>query len=73
MIRNLVNALKPAAKHIQEKMIELCTQCDPEYGKRLADGIRNAGPEITKGPIGTAHSGAAVKEAATVSGEAKPY
>ncbi len=73
LIGNLVNALKPAAKHIQEKMIELCTQCDPEYGKRLADGIRNAGPEITKGPIGTAHSGAAVKEAATVSGEAKPY
>jgi catalase len=73
LIQNLVNALKPAAKHIQDKMIDLCTQCDPDYGRRLAEGIRAAGPGISKGPIGTSHSAEAVEEAATVSQDAKPY
>ncbi|MEJ7828818.1 MAG: catalase, partial [Segetibacter sp.] len=42
LISNLVNALAPANKIIQDKMIELCTKCDSEYGQRVADGIKQA-------------------------------
>jgi catalase len=38
LISNLVNALAPANKIIQDKMIELCTKCNSEYGQRVADG-----------------------------------
>jgi len=73
LITNLVNTLKPAAKHIQEKMIELFTQCDPEYGQRVADGLRSASEGISKGPIGSTKSEEAVKEAEEKSHAAKPY
>src|SRR5215203_5643021 len=73
LVLNLVNALKPAANHIQDKMIELFTQCDPEYGQRVADGLRRAGGNISKGPIGSTKSDEAVQEAEKKSHEAKPY
>jgi len=73
LVLNLVNTLKPAAKHIQDKMIELFTQCDPEYGQRVADGLRRAGGNISKGPIGSTKSDEAVQEAEKKSHEAKPY
>lgn len=73
LVLNLVNTLKPAAKHIQDKMIELFTQCDPEYGQRVADGLRHAAGNISKGPIGSTKSDEAVQEAETQSHEAKPY
>ncbi len=73
LILNLVNTLKPAAKHIQDKMVELFTQCDAEYGQRVADGLQKAGDGISKGPIGSTKSAEAVKEAEQQSQEAKPY
>ena len=73
LVLNLVNTLKPAAKHIQDKMIELFTQCDLEYGQRVADGLRSAAGNISKGPIGSTKSDEAVQEAQEQSHEAKPY
>jgi catalase len=42
LINNLVRALKPADKRIQDKMVELFTQCDPDYGRRVAKGLKPA-------------------------------
>ncbi len=39
LILNLVNTLKPAQQHIQERMVRHFTQCDPEYGRRVAEGL----------------------------------
>ena len=74
LITNLVNTLAPAQKHIQEKMIELFTKCDPDYGKRVAEGLKNTPvKEMSKGPIGSTDSEKAVEQAESVSREAKPY
>jgi catalase len=74
LILNLVNTLAPAKKHIQEKMVELFNKCDPEYGKRVADGLSKAAKEMMdKGPIGSKDSHKAVEEAKRVSKDAKPY
>jgi len=73
LIKNLVNTLKPCQKHIQDKMVELFTQCDAEYGRRVAEGLRNADNGLQKGPIGNGHSQDAVMEAETMAHDAKPY
>jgi len=73
LIKNLVNTLKPCAKHIQDKMVELFTQCDAEYGRRVAEGLQHAANNLQDGPIGNGHSQDAVIEAETTSHEAKPY
>lgn len=72
LISNLVSTLKPAQKHIQDKMIELFTQCDADYGRRVAEGLRGAS-NGQHGPIGSAHSDDAVREAEEVSTEVKTY
>src|SRR5687768_4288169 len=71
LITNLVNTIKPAEKHVQDKMVEMFTQCDPEYGRRVAEGLKAAASE--PGPIGTKESHTAVQQAEQVSREAKPY
>jgi catalase len=77
LISNLVNALAPANKVIQDKMIELCTNCDPEYGQRVADGIkkavemRNQNGQAKPGSVERKEE--AVKQAEEISTEAKPY
>src|SRR5918993_1348165 len=73
LITNLVNTLKSANKIIQDKMIENFTKCDPDYGRRVAEGLKNAGSDEQKGPSGTAHTRDAVREAEEQSHEAKPY
>ncbi len=73
LIKNLVNTLKPCQKHIQDKMIEMLTQCDTEYGRRVAEGLRNADNNLQKGPIGNGHTQDAVLEAEATAHEAKPY
>jgi catalase len=72
LVTNLVNTLKPAQKHIQDKMIELFTQCDAEYGRRVGEGLRGS-DHGQRGPIGSSHAEDAVREAEEVSAEAKPY
>ncbi len=74
LILNLVNTLKPAKKIVQDKMIELFTQCDAEYGRRVAEGLQQADSNnLSAGPIGAAKSHEAVVEAEEKSHEAKPY
>jgi catalase len=78
LISNLVNALTPAAKVIQDKMIDMFTKCDPDYGQRVADGIKKA-KELMMKENGKAAAGSdgqkeeGVKQAEEVSREAKPY
>ncbi|WP_406944725.1 catalase [Halobacillus sp. SY10] len=44
LIMNLVTSLKPCQSHIQKKMISFFSQCDEDYGKRVAEGLgMNAG------------------------------
>ncbi|WP_084523925.1 catalase [Adhaeribacter aquaticus] len=74
LINNLVNTLAPVQKHIQEKMVELFTQCDEDYGRRVAEGLQKAASmNIDKGPIGSTQSHQAVEQAQNVSTESKPY
>ncbi|CAK4833586.1 unnamed protein product [Aphanomyces euteiches] len=42
LIHNLVDALKICKPIIQEKMIEHFTNADPEYGRRVSDGLAQA-------------------------------
>jgi catalase len=39
LIANLVNNLSQCDKHIQEKMVWHFSQCDEEYGRRVAEGL----------------------------------
>ena len=74
LIKNLGNTLAPARKEIQDKMIELLTQCDADYGRRVAESIKRAASQmVEKGPIGSTQSHQAVKQAEESSREAKPY
>lgn len=75
LISNLVGALAPAAKVIQDKMIEMFTKCDPEYGQRVADGLKNAKGMMTdkSQTKGEARKEEAVQQAEEMSAEAKAY
>jgi catalase len=73
LIANLVSALKPAKKHIQDKMIELFTQCDSDYGRRVAEGLQQTNGSMELGQMSESHAKEAVREAEEKSLEAKPY
>ncbi len=77
LISNLVGALAPANKIIQDKMIDLFTKCDPDYGQRVADGIKKAQEMMKQNGNGTtgapARNEEGVQQAEEVSTEAKPY
>lgn len=74
LITNLVNTLAPARKQIQDKMVELFTQCDADYGRRVKEGLaKAANMDIQRGPIGNTQSGEGVRQAEQESREAKPY
>ena len=42
LISNLVDALKICKPVIQQKMIEYFTNADPDYGRRVAEGLAAA-------------------------------
>ena len=44
LISNLVGGLKQCNKDIQERMVYHLTQCDADYGRRVAEGIGIAVP-----------------------------
>jgi catalase len=74
LINNILNNLKPCAKHIQDKMIDLFTQCDAEYGRLLAEGIAMENGIMNdngQGNMEKAHQ--AVTEAEGVAQEAQAY
>ncbi len=39
LINNLVSALKTCNQDIQERMVGHLTQCDPDYGQRVTNGL----------------------------------
>ncbi len=39
LIKNLVGALEKCDRDIQDRMVNHFSQCDPDYGKRVADGL----------------------------------
>lgn len=75
LILNLANSLNPCQAHIQKKMIEHFTQCDPEYGARVAEKIKEIASADTKhgGPMGASHTSEAVQEAQAKGHSADPY
>ncbi len=42
LINNLVSTIAGAEQHIQDKMVELFTQCDEDYGRRVREGLDKA-------------------------------
>ncbi len=73
LISNMTGALADAAKVIQDKMIDLCTRCDADWGRRLAEGLKQAaqGSSVTNG--NEDKNGKAVQQAEAIAHEAKPY
>jgi len=76
LIRNLVNTLLPCRQQIRERIIGLFHQCDPDYGKRVSEGLQQAlktGEQGQRGPIGSIRSSDAVQQAEQNGHEAEPY
>lgn len=80
LISNLSNTLAAADKRIQDKMIEHFTLADKDYGRRVAEGIKQVSEKKMKekvagtdGPIGNTSSKEGVEQAKKVSHPAKPY
>lgn len=71
LISNLVGALSAAEKHIQDKMIEMFTKCDEEYGRRVAEGLKAAAS--SNGQSKTEQEQQAVQQAEQESTDTKPY
>jgi len=75
LIFNLVNTLAPADHRIQDRMIELFTQCDPDYGRRVREGLeaaRQNSPD-SGGPIASTSASEGVRQAEEESKPAQPY
>ncbi|RYY67480.1 MAG: catalase [Chitinophagaceae bacterium] len=71
LITNLVTTLAPCKQIIQDRMVELLTQCDADYGRRVSEGLQQTrNPQ--KGPIGVVGAEDALKQAQQAS-QAKPY
>jgi catalase len=73
LINNMVGALSDAAKVIQDKMIELCTNCDADWGKRLAEGLKAAASADGGNQYNEQQAEAAVAQAEATAHDAKPY
>lgn len=73
LITNLVNALSTCRKEIQDQMIENFTKADPDYGKRVAEGLKMEAAKNSKGPIGSTQSEQAVEQAQDESHLSDPY
>ena len=76
LIGNLVGAISQAEQHIQDKMVEMFTKCDEDYGRRVSDGLKMAARKkatngMDKSQVGKAD--AAVKKVEDESNNAKPY
>ncbi|HEX8425289.1 catalase [Hymenobacter sp.] len=72
LINNLVDALSGAAEVVQDKMIDLFTQCDADYGRRVAEGLKKSGHHPAKMTSSDSTS-EAVQEAEEMAHDAKPY
>ena len=79
LIDNLVSALGGAQPHVQDKMVELFSQCDEDYGKRVREGLdkmkemMNQDKSMTQGPANEQNGHKAAQMAEEKSHEAQPY
>ncbi len=81
LIMNLSNTLASCDKRIQDKMLEYFTQADEDYGRRVAEGIREASDMMkskeestgTDGPQSNTSAREGLEQAQTQSHSAKPY
>ena len=74
LISNLVGTLAPVRKDIQDKMIDLFTQCDEDYGRRVAEGLKMAHKmKSDMDRKGSTQEHQAVQQAEDIAKEAKPY
>lgn len=72
LISNLVSTLAPVRKDIQDKMIDLFSQCDQDYGRRVAEGLKMARKSMDE-MEDSKRDRQAVEQAEDVANEAKPY
>ncbi|WP_439846140.1 catalase KatX [Bacillus spizizenii] len=73
LITNLVNTLSTCRKEIQDQMIENFTKADPDYGKRVAEGLKKVSENNSNGPIGTTETEQAARQAEQESHPSDPY
>ncbi|MEC1650420.1 catalase KatX [Bacillus vallismortis] len=73
LITNLVNTLSTCRKEIQDQMIEHFTKADPDYGKRVAEGLKKVSENNSNGPIGTTETEQAAMQAEQESHPSDPY
>ncbi len=72
LIFNLVDAISGCTRQIQDKMLDLFTQCDEDYGRRVREGLQKAAT-ATGSNGATSGRNEAVNEAEEISREAKQY
>ncbi|MDB5236547.1 MAG: catalase [Hymenobacter sp.] len=76
LINNMVGALASANRTVSDKMVELCTNCDADWGRRLAEGLQAARSGQTPeggNQYNEAKGSEAVAEAEAMAHDAKPY
>ncbi|RYZ55641.1 MAG: catalase, partial [Sphingobacteriales bacterium] len=76
LIYNLVSGISAAEQHIQDKMVELFTQCDADYGRRVKEGLEMAAKEKKDKMNGMSKQEKehqAVQQAEAMAKNAKPY
>ncbi|MFA9458462.1 catalase [Halalkalibacter sp. AB-rgal2] len=74
LIKNLVNNLSTCDERIQQQMIENFTKADPEYGRRVKEGIAQMNDNMNSSdPIGTTKTDEAVQQAEEMSHPSDPY
>jgi catalase len=57
LISNLVSGLAPCVQEIKDRMVWMLSQCDEEYGRRVAEGLGMSVPASVKGLSGNGTSG----------------
>jgi len=74
LVANLIDALAPAPEVVRSKMVGHFEKCDPDYGRRVREGLEARGPgDGTGGPMGAAQAAQAVREAERDGRDASPY
>lgn len=76
LISNLATSIVQATDEIQNRMIDLFTQCDEDYGRRVAEAIQKKKEmmmSMKDEKIGTEDEQEAVNKAEDDSHEARPY
>ncbi|TPE69047.1 catalase [Halalkalibacterium halodurans] len=74
LILNLVNTLAPCHEDIQKQMIDHFSQCDPEYGRRVKEGLeKQKGADTHRQPQGGVDGDAAMHAAEALGHPSDPY